>query len=55
MSKRETPMTLAYWERVGGTLVTEYLFVPRGQPDRGPRSLDGVILSTPTNNVLAAS
>ncbi len=24
MSKHETPMTLAYWETVGGTLIIEY-------------------------------
>lgn len=43
MSKLETPMTLAYWERVGGTLVEEFSAVPRG-PDRGRRLIDAIIL-----------
>jgi hypothetical protein len=42
MSKRETPMTRRYWERVRGTLLEEYLVIPSRPPDdrcshhRGP-------------------
>lgn len=43
MSKLETPMIVAYWERVGGTLIEEFLAV-RGAPDRGRRLIDAVIL-----------
>ena len=43
MSKLETPMTRRYWKRVGGTLLEEFLVVPRG-PGVGPRWLDGVII-----------
>lgn len=43
MSKQETPMILAYWQQVGGTLLEEFLLVERG-PDRGPRRADAVIL-----------
>jgi hypothetical protein len=35
MSKLETPMTRRYWKRVGGTLLEEFLVVPRG-PGVGP-------------------
>ena len=29
MNPRETPMTMRYWKRIGGTVVFEYpLFVP---------------------------
>jgi hypothetical protein len=31
MSKLETPMTRRYWERVGGTLLEEFLVVRRGR------------------------
>jgi hypothetical protein len=31
MSKRETPMTRRYWERVRGTLLEEYLIVHQAQ------------------------
>ena len=37
MSKHETPITRRYWERVGGTLLEEYLVVPGRRPDVGPR------------------
>ncbi len=43
MSKRETPMTLRYWEKVGGTIVEEFSAIPRGQND-GARILDAVII-----------
>jgi hypothetical protein len=44
MSKLETPLTRAYWESVGGTLVEEFLAVRKG-PDQGPRLIDGVIIT----------
>jgi hypothetical protein len=43
MSKHETPMILAYWERVGGTLIEEFLLV-KGNADSGPRRADAVIV-----------
>ena len=43
MSKHETPMTRRYWERVGGTLLEEYLVVPR-RPGVGQRLVDAVIV-----------
>ena len=44
MSKRETPLTLAYWKTVGGTLCLEYP-INHGFSDSGRRLLDGVILT----------
>ena len=43
MSRRETPMTLWYWEQIGGMLIEEFLVVPKinGQ---SRRLLDAVIL-----------
>ena len=43
MSKRETPMILAYWKRVGGTLIEEFQMV-KGEALRGPRRADAVIV-----------
>ena len=43
MSQLETPMTRRYWERVGGTLVEEYLVVPPGR-GFGMRMVDAVII-----------
>ncbi len=43
MSKQETPLTRAYWKKVGGTLIEEFLAVPRGM-GHGPRLIDAVIL-----------
>ena len=43
MSMYETPMTPRYWERMGGTLLEEFLAVPRS-PGIGPRWLDAVIV-----------
>jgi len=43
MSRLETPMTLRYWETVGGTLVEEFLIVPAG-PSVGRRLVDAVII-----------
>lgn len=43
MSKRETPLTRAYWQRIGGTLIEEFPAVHRGK-DHGPRTLDAIIL-----------
>jgi hypothetical protein len=41
MSKLETPMILAYWERVGGTLIEEFQLV-KGDAASGPRRADAV-------------
>ena len=43
MSRLETPMTRAYWKRVGGTLIEEFPAV-KGSATCGPRQLDAVIL-----------
>ena len=43
MSKRETPMTRRYWERVRGTLLEEYLIVPSSL-GVGRRMIDAVII-----------
>jgi hypothetical protein len=45
MSRRETPMTLWYWEQIGGTLIEEFPVVARA-PGRGIRLLDGLIVRT---------
>lgn len=43
MSKHETPMVLAYWERVGGTLKEEFPLVTRDATSSG-RWADAVIV-----------
>ena len=43
MSKNETPMILAYWERIGGTLIEEFQLV-KGDAACGPRRADAVIV-----------
>jgi len=43
MSKLETPMILAYWDRVGGTLIEEFQLV-QGDGLCGPRRADALIL-----------
>ena len=43
MSHRETPMTVWYWQQIGGTLIEEFLVVPK-RPGQGRRLLDAVII-----------
>lgn len=43
MSRRETNMTLWYWEQRGGTLAEEFLIVPR-TTGVGRRLIDGLIV-----------
>jgi hypothetical protein len=43
MSKLETPLTRAYWEKVGGTLVEEFYAV-QSSSTCGKRVIDGVII-----------
>ena len=43
MSKRERPMILRYWDRVGGTLIEEFQMV-KGDALCGPRRADAVIV-----------
>ena len=43
MSLNETPMTIWYWEQVGGTLIEEFLVV-KAANGRGKRALDGLII-----------
>jgi hypothetical protein len=51
MSKRETPMILAYWERVGGTLIEEFQLV-KGDSASGPGRADAVIVLGPERHRL---
>lgn len=43
MSKHETPLTLQFWESVGGSLIEEFLAVSRGA-GTAQRLIDGVIV-----------
>jgi len=43
LSLHETPMTLWYWEQVGGTLIEEFTMVSRGN-NNGWRASDGLII-----------
>jgi hypothetical protein len=43
MSKLETPLTRAYWKKVGGTLVEEFLAVPLSSVS-GKRLIDAIII-----------
>jgi hypothetical protein len=43
VTQNQTAMTLWYWRQVGGTLIEEFLAVPRGE-DQAPRRLDGLII-----------
>src|SRR5687768_2684110 len=43
MSKHETPLTLWYWEQVGGTLIEEFCAVQRTKTCER-RTIDGVII-----------
>ena len=43
MSKKETPLTRAYWKNIGGTLIEEFPAV-RATKDNGPRYIDAVII-----------
>lgn len=43
MSKKETPLTRKYWEEISGTLIEEFLAVPKGK-NNSQRLIDGVIL-----------
>jgi hypothetical protein len=54
MSKLETPMTLRYWESVGGTLILEFPIVRRG-PEVGRRVVDGLILPNADRRIAGAS
>ncbi|HWP91553.1 MAG TPA: hypothetical protein VNN20_05085 [Thermodesulfobacteriota bacterium] len=43
MSKKETPLIRAYWNKVGGTLVEEFLVVKKTNTN-SPRYIDGIII-----------
>ncbi len=43
MSLNETPMTIWYWEQVGGTLIEEFPVVSAGKA-QGRRAIDGLII-----------
>lgn len=55
MSRRETHMTLWYWEQVGGALIEEFMVLPR-QEGQGRRLLDGlIVLGEPKKKLPAGS
>ena len=43
MSKRETPLTLRYWQSCGGIFIPEFRVVERSG-DHGQRLIDGLIV-----------
>lgn len=43
MSLHETPLTLWYWDQIGGTLIEEFQIVPAG-PNQGRRLIDAIII-----------
>jgi hypothetical protein len=43
MSRRETDMTVWYWNQRGGTLIEEFMAVKRG-PNHAQRLIDGLII-----------
>lgn len=43
MSLNETPMTIWYWEQVGGTLIEEFQVVPAAK-GQGRRAVDALII-----------
>ena len=51
MNKLETPMTRWYWDQVGGSLVEDFLAVPRGA-DCGQRLVDALIIHDGHHRVL---
>lgn len=51
MSKYETPMTLRYWEKVGGILIEEFV-ATKETSDNGCRVLDAVIIKSEENRIV---
>jgi hypothetical protein len=43
MSRRETPMTVWYWNQIGGILIEEFPIVPKNAT-QGNRLLDAIII-----------
>lgn len=43
MSSKETPITRKYWNEIGGTLIEEFLLVPKGS-ENGWRKIDAIII-----------
>ena len=54
MSKLETPLTRAYWEKVSGTLIEEFYAV-QSSPTCGKRIIDGVIIRGGETRIAHAS
>ena len=54
MSRLETPITRAYWRRVGGTLVEEFPLVQRGG-GHAPRWIDALIFPNGEHRIAKAS
>ena len=51
MSKKETPLTRKYWKEVGGTLIEEFVMVPKGK-NNGIRLIDAIIIPDGENKIL---
>src|SRR4051812_41576132 len=54
MSKLETPLTHAYWKKVGGTLIEEFYAV-HSSATCGKRIIDGIIIRGGENHIAHAS
>ncbi|HEY3873950.1 MAG TPA: hypothetical protein VGM92_00605 [Candidatus Kapabacteria bacterium] len=54
MSKKETPMTRRYWERVGGTLVEEFC-AQKKTSETGRRLLDAIIITEGEQKIASQS
>ncbi|MFT4261352.1 MAG: hypothetical protein ACMXX9_02890 [Candidatus Woesearchaeota archaeon] len=51
MSKKETPLTRKYWQEIGGTLIEEFLMVPKGK-NNGARLIDAIIIPNEETKIL---
>ena len=50
MSKKETPLTRKYWEKIGGTLIEEFVLIPKGK-NNSIRLIDAVIILNEENKI----
>ena len=54
MSRKETPLTRAYWKKIGGTLIEEF-FVVKKTNTSSPRCIDGLIIPDGEHRILKQS
>ncbi len=52
MSKRETPLTRKYWNKIGGTLIEEFVMV-HASKDNGIRLIDAIIIPDGENKIIS--